>query len=157
MAMEMGLEEGVGGLIETLIDDAIAIFRFAEEPELLAWAVDVKENFEDREIQAGIALGLWRWRRRLLRTHEAGAELLDDPAPYRLLMAEFSELYDRAQRKSDADAYGPGDHSLDVGEVALESLKEVLGSHPVGRAFISLVLELVKLARAIGKRVSSGF
>lgn len=157
MVMEMGLEEGVHGLIERLIDDAILIFGLAEEPELLAWAGDVRGTFEDREIQAEIALGLSKWRRRLLRTDEVTAARLEDPAPYRLLMDEFAALFRRTQRKSGTGAYGPGDHSLDVGEVALESLKEVLGSHPLGRAFISLALELVKLAKAIGKRISSGF
>lgn len=157
MAAEMGLEEGVNGFIGILIDDSISIFEAARESELLEWARGIREQFNHEEIQVSIAFGLDRWRRRLQRTSNPRVEDLGDPLPYQLLTLEFSALFNRAKRKTETDAYGPLDHSLDVGEVALASLKDALGWHPAGRAFVSLLLELVKLAKAIGKRISSGF
>lgn len=157
MAAEIGLEEGVYGFIGTLIDDSVAIFERAGEDELLEWARQIREEFDRQEIQAGIAFGLERWRTRLRRTSEPRVGRFREPLPYELLMAEFSALFNRSRRRTGTDAYGPLDHSLDVGEVALSSLKDALGWHPAGRAFVSLLLELVKLAKAIGKRISSGF
>lgn len=159
MGMSMELERGVGAFIQVLIEQAKSVFEFGRERELHMWASEVESEFFTDEVQSDIAFGLRKFREELIERSgfsDDESAIFDDPVAYTLLINEFQALYARAMRMADLPGYGPIDHSLDLGDVALESLKEAVGSHPSAKAFVSLLIELVKLAKAIAKRIKGG-
>ncbi|PPT82678.1 hypothetical protein XarzCFBP7410_15330 [Xanthomonas arboricola pv. zantedeschiae] len=72
-------------------------------------------------------------------------------------MDEFDALNDRILRVSAADVYEPVDHGLDIGEVALGSLKDAVESRPLAKGVISIIQELIAITKAIAKRVRAGW
>lgn len=157
MVVSKPLDDGFDGLIRVLIAQSRDLFELANERELREWATSLLTAYLEHGARTDIEEGLNLFRESLTTENPDRRERAEEePLAYTLLLTEFRVLLARAQRMM-RHPYGPFDHSLDVGEVALGSLKDALGGHPAAKAFISLVLELVKLARAIGKRVGSGF
>ncbi len=157
MAMAMELDGDVRRFISVLIQQSKHVFEFAREYELRVWAAEVEEEFDGESVQSDIAFGLVQWREELERGEPILTDEIGYPRAYQLLISEFSALFQRSMRMAEREGYGPIDHSLDLGEVALASLKDAVGSNTAARAFVSLLLELVKMAKAISKRLRGGW
>jgi hypothetical protein len=130
-----------------LIRQSMAALERHGEVELLAWARSIEARYSDEAFRERFGEDLDSAKRPLA---ESSSD--EDPPTYALLIQEFSAFYTRSVRIETTAAPDVVDHSLDLGDVLLDSLEKLLQSHPISAAFVSLVRELVKLAKAISKR-----
>lgn len=153
------LPEGTKNYLTQLIEDAIGVFRKAEESELVAWGERIHADFAAPEVQDVLAIALDGWKYELVDGSTTGSATRDgDPVAYTQLVHETQALFDRDPRPTrDANEYDVLDHSFDLGEVALESLKEALKSSPHAQALISIIKELVQLAKSVNRRLKAGW
>lgn len=133
--------------IELMIDLALAHLRAADEAELLRWGFGVKEHFQSQDFQNRLGFDLTQAKSNL-RDRESGG----DPVPYRLLVDEFA-VYG-ARRLRIASGHESVDHGLDLGDILVESLEKLLNGFPISSAVLSLIRELIKVAKAISRRQS---
>ena len=159
MATIAQLPEGTKNYLTQLIKEAIDVFRSAEESELLAWGERIHTDFATPYVQNVLAIALDEWKYELDDGSTAGSATRDgDPVAYTQLVHETQALFDRDPRRTrDANEPDVLDHSFDLGEVALESLKEALNSSPHAQALISIIKELVQLAKSVNRRLKAGW
>lgn len=156
------LPEGTKGFLNRLMKDGIEVFQRAGEPELREWAERVHSDFNSDPVQGLLREALDGWR------HEMGdgpnvesGPAIGDPIAYSQLLHELKALFTRRPRPSksasDSREYDQLEHSFDLGEIAIDSLKEALDNHPHAKAIISVIKELVQMAKAITKRLKAGW
>lgn len=162
--MEAGdsLPEGTKGFINRLIKDSVKVFQLAEEPELKDWAERVHSDFNSEAVQRLLRVALEGWLHEIGDGPHVGAGLAaGEPIAYSQLLHEFKALFSRRPRvhvsASDSSEYDGLDHSFDLGEIALDSLKDAVEKYPHAKAIISVIKELVQMAKAISQRLKAGW
>jgi len=150
--LTFALPEGMKNSFDSLLALAIATLEQAGESDLAHWAKSVREDVQDEAIQERLTLDLSDVASTLSdgpSVHEG--EWAGFPIPFARLMEEFAAF---SQRPLTTQVeYDGVDHSLDLGEILLDSLDKLLDGHPISRAMISLIKEIVQMAKAAGKRL----
>ncbi|UKE68691.1 hypothetical protein K8O61_14565 [Xanthomonas cerealis pv. cerealis] len=144
--------------LEGIIKKALVVLKRTKEIELQEWGQSILEQVKRTDVKRSIGLGLDGWRQELMDGPKmSDGNRQDQPVAYALLMDELKVLNARMARMSSPDVYEPVDHVLDIGEIALDSLKDALEKHPLAKGIICLIKELVAIAKSIAKRVRAGW
>ncbi len=139
------LPEGVQDTILRLIDLCIRVFDESNEVGLIIWGPIVREEFTDDEFRA-------RFARDIADAKWALGRFEGDRGPrfFDLLMDEFRLGLIGVSPKDDPDDI---DHTLEIGEILVDSLQKFLEKFTYSALALSVIKEMIKLAKAVNKRM----
>jgi hypothetical protein len=148
--LTFALPEGMKNSFDSLLALAIATLEQAGESDLARWAGAVRQDVQDAPVQERLALDLSQVADSLDDGPLAHAgEWAGFSLPFARLMEEFAAFGQRPM--TTQPQYDGVDHSLDLGEILLDSLDKLLDGHPVSRAMVSLIKEIVQMAKAAAR------
>ncbi|XQA71127.1 hypothetical protein ACM9XB_06435 [Xanthomonas sacchari] len=158
MKSSSDLPKNVEKFLEGIIKKALVVLKRTKETELQEWGQSILEQVKRADVKRSIGLALDGWRQELMDGPKMRVSNRQDwPVAYALLMDEVKVLNARMARMSSPDVYEPVDHVLDIGEIALDSIKDTLEKHPFARGIICLIKELVAITKSIARRVHAGW
>ena len=149
--ISFALPEGMGESSSLLIDQSIFALKSGDEMELAEWGESVRSAFEDESVQRQLADDIEDALGEFRSSISSFPEAERDPNPMRLLLGEFAAFFKR--KPATLGDYDSIDHSLDIGEILIDSLKDALERHPFSAGILSVIKELVKMGKAVNKRL----
>ncbi len=147
--LAQGVPYDLNESVRVMMDLAIQELRQHEESDFHDWAHTVRAHYNSYGFQQRLAIDLNDAKDSIWDGGNGGGDD-GDPPPYTLLIAEFAAFY----RRQSAPAPNPStlDHSLGIADILLDSLHNFLNGHPISAAVVSLVREMVQVAKEIARR-----
>lgn len=141
------IPEGINDSILLLIDLSLRVFGEAGEIGPLVWATVVRNDFQDKAFQDRFASDLADAKWALGRFDEGS-----EPKFFHHLMEEFRLVL---PLNSSAGDIVDIDHTLRIGEILLDSLQKFLEKFAYSALAVSVIKEMVKMARAINDHLKN--
>jgi len=152
--MTFAIPEEMQQSLDWLMQASISVLEGAQETDLAKWAKTVRDNFNGKEMQEQFSRDLFSAAEPLSEGPTVtGGEWDGYPIPYVLLAEEFV-AFSRRPTVGQPE-YNGVDHSLDLGEILVDSLGKLLEGHPISAAMLSLIKEIIQMAKSVGKRLNS--